>query len=188
MVWRSITNPREGAEEILSLGIPPSALGPFLLLVVILSTILGQVSTFLILGTTDIAGSGMLAMPAVTGALQMLVLVVSIYVIHLVGRGFGGTGSVAEAALLMGWLQFIMVCVQAVQVFLTIFAPPVANVVGFAALVLFMWLLTNFIAVLHGFKSLGQVFVMILLSLFVVAFALSIILTILGIAPTGTSI
>jgi len=185
MVWRSITNPREGAEEVLSLGVPAAAIGPFLLLTVVLSAILGQLSTFLVIGTMEVAGAGLLAMPVVTGVLQLLVLVASILAIHYIGRGFGGTGSMTETALLMGWLQFIMVCVQAVQLLLAILAPPFANIVGIAALVLFMWLLTNFVAVLHSFRSLGQVFVMILVSLFTIAFALSVLLSILGFVPSG---
>jgi hypothetical protein len=48
-----------------------------------------------------------------------------------------------------------------------------------------MWLLTNFVAVIHGFRSLGQVFVMILVSLFVLAFVLSILLTLVGVTVPG---
>lgn len=185
MVWRSITNPREGAEEVLSLGVPPAAIWPFLLLTVVLSAILGQISTFIMMGTTDVMAAGLLAMPAVTGVLQFLVLLGSILAIYHIGRGFGGTGTLLEVALLMGWLQLIMICVQAVQLGLAIVAPPFAGIVGIAALALFMWLLTNFVAVLHGFRSLGQVFVMIILSLFVLAFALSIVLSMTGLVPPG---
>ena len=50
---------------------------------------------------------------------------------------------------------------------------------------MFLWLLTNFVAVLHGFRSLGMVFVMIVVSAFAVTFVLSIVMSILGIVPSG---
>ena len=87
--------------------------------------------------------------------------------------------------LLIAWLQFIMVCIQVVQTALMLIVPPFASLLGIAGLVLFMWLLTNFIAVIHGFRSLGQVFVMILVSLFVLAFVLSILLSIAGVTVPG---
>jgi hypothetical protein len=77
------------------------------------------------------------------------------------------------------------VCIQVVQTALMLILPPLASIVGIVGLVLFMWLLTNFIAVIHGFRSLGQVFVMILLSMFVLAFILSILLTLFGVTVPG---
>ena len=188
MVWRSITNAREGAEEILALGIPREAIWPFLFLVVVLSAILGQITTFLMVGIAGAETSGLLAMPIATGAIQLGVLLASIYVIYFVGRGFGGTGSVEETTLLMAWLQFVMVCVQVVQTVFLLIAPALGGMIGILAVALFLWLLTNFVAVIHGFKSLGQVFAMILVSMIVIAFALSILLSIIGFTPPGPTI
>ena len=50
---------------------------------------------------------------------------------------------------------------------------------------LFFWLLTNFVAELHGFGSLVQVFLMIILSIISIAFVLSVVLSIIGIAVPG---
>jgi hypothetical protein len=188
MVWRSITNPREGAEEVLSLGVPRSALWTLLLLVVVLSSILGQITTFLLAGISGAELSGLFAMPIATGVIQFVVLVGTVYAIHFIGRSFGGTGTLDEALLLIAWLQFVMVCIQVVQSLFMVIAPPIGSVIGIVALALFMWLLTNFVAVIHGFRSLGQVFTMILLSLFGIAFILSIILTIFGLTPPGAPV
>jgi hypothetical protein len=185
MVWRSIVNPREGAEEVLALGIPREALGIILLLVLILSIILGQITTLIVAGAAGVTVEGPLANPIITGMLQFALLLIAIFGIHFIGRGFGGKGSLGETVLLVAWLQFIMVCIQVVQTALMLVVPPFASLLGIAGLVLFMWLLTNFIAVIHGFRSLGQVFVMILVSLFVLAFVLSILLTLVGVAVPG---
>lgn len=185
MVWRTITNPREGAEEVLALGVPRQALWTILLLVLVLSIILGQITTLLVAAATGTEVTGPLASPIVTGVMQLALLLMTIFAIFYIGRGFGGTGSLDEAILLVAWLQFIMVCVQVVQTGLMLFMPPLASLVGIVGLVLFMWLLTNFVAVIHGFRSLGQVFVMILVSMFVLAFVLSILLTLVGVTVPG---
>jgi hypothetical protein len=185
MVWRTIKNPREGAEEVLALGIPREALWSLLLLVLVLSIILGQITTLLVASAAGVTIGGPLANPMVTGMLQLALLLVTIFAIHFIGRGFGGTGNLGETILLVAWLQFVMVCIQVVQTAFMLFLPPVRSLLGIVGLVLFLWLLTNFIAVIHGFRSLGQVFVMILVSMFVLAFALSILLTLAGITVPG---
>ena len=114
-------------------------------------------------------------------------LVVMVFAIHWVGRALGGRGSLEESILLVSWLQFIMVCLQVVQTLSLLVLPVVASLLGVVGLVLFLWLLTNFVAVLHGFKSLAQVFVMILVSAFGLVFVATIVLSILGVPmPTAT--
>ncbi|MEL6518574.1 MAG: Yip1 family protein [Pseudomonadota bacterium] len=185
MVGRSVTNPREGAEEVLALGVPREALWLILAIVVVLSIVLAQI-TVLFAGpsTNDLMG-GFLQNPLITGFIQMGLLVVMIVAVHWIGRALGGRGSFEESMLLMSWLQFIMVCLQALQTLSILILPPFAGLIGIAALVLFFWLLTNFIAVLHGFGSLAQVFIMVLVSGFAIAFLFSLVLTILGVTmPT----
>ncbi|MGI1661729.1 Yip1 family protein [Palleronia sp. KMU-117] len=185
MVWRTIKNPREGAEEVLSLGIPREALWPLLVLVLVLSIILGQITTLLVASAAGVTVTGPLANPMVTGVLQFALLLVTIFAIHVIGRSFGGTGNLGETILLVAWLQFVMVCIQVVQTAFMLILPPVGSLLGIVGLVLFLWLLTNFVAVVHGFRSLGQVFVMILVSMFVLAFVLSILLTLAGVSVPG---
>jgi hypothetical protein len=183
MALRTIRNPREGATEVLSLGIPREALWPGLALVVVLSILLAQVTSLVMTGSAGM--EEMPVGPAATGFIQLLLLVVMVFAIFWIGRSMGGTGSFEETILLVAWLQFIMVCIQVVQTALMLVVPPFASLLGIAGLVLFMWLLTNFVAVIHGFRSLGQVFVMILVSLFVLAFVLSILLTLAGVTVPG---
>jgi hypothetical protein len=179
MVWRTVRNPREGATELLSLGVPREALWPALALVVVLSILFAQVTSLLMTGQAGMGG--MPIGPAATGFVQLLLLVVMVFAIFWIGRAMGGSGSFEEAILLVAWLQFIMVCLQVVQAAALLILPPVAGLIGVAGLVLFLWLLTNFIAVLHGFSSLVQVFIMILVAAFGIAFGLSIILTLIGV-------
>jgi hypothetical protein len=180
MAWRTVKNPREGATEVLSLGVPREALWPALALVVVLSIILAQITSILVTGEPGMAG--MPVGPAATGFIQLLLLVAMVVAIFWIGRAMGGTGSFQEAILLVAWLQFIMICIQAIQTVTLLILPPLAGLIGLAGLVLFMWLLTNFVAALHGFASLLQVFMMIVVSAFGIAFGLSLILTLIGVS------
>jgi hypothetical protein len=178
MAWRTVRNAREGATEVLSLGVPREALWPALALVVTLSILLAQIASLL---TTGNPGAMMPVGPLAMSFVQLLLLVVMVFAIYWIGRSMGGTGSFEETILLVAWLQFIMVCLQVVQTVALLLLPFVAGIIGLLALGLFLWLLTNFVAVLHGFASLLQVFVMILVSAFGIAFGLSIILTMIGV-------
>ena len=180
MVMRTVRNPREGASEVLSLGIGREAAWLSVGLVVILSLILAEITLFI--GSLSGDPADMLSIsPIVGGFLQFSVLIATAGVAYLVGRAMGGTGSFPEALLLMTWLQFIMVCVQIIQILALLMIPPLGGIVFIAGLILFLWLLTNFVAELHGFRSLAQVFVMILVTAFAVAFFLSLALTLFGV-------
>lgn len=178
MAWRSVKNPREGAAEVLALGIPREALWPALALVVVLSILLANVAALLFAGD---AAAAMPVGPAATGFIQLALLVVMVFAVFWIGRAMGGTGSFEESVLIVAWLQFIMVCLQVVQAGILVVSTSVAEIFGLLGVLLFLWLLTNFVAVLHGFSSLFQVFVMILISAFGIAFGLSIILTLIGV-------
>lgn len=183
MAWRTVKNPREGAAEVLALGIPREALWTILLLTVVLSIILAQITT-LIVGVGD--PTGMIMGPVATGVIQLALLILIVFAVFWVGRAMGGTGSLEESMLLVAWLQFIMICVQVIQTASLLVLPPLAGILGVLGIALFLWLLTNFVAVLHGFRSLAQVFVMILVSAFTIAFVLSIVMTLVGISiPMG---
>lgn len=180
MAWRTVRNAREGAEEILSLGVPREALWTALALVVVVSTLLTQATSLMLTGQAMMPGLPI--GPTAAGFIQLLILVVMVFAIFWIGRAMGGSGSFEEAVLLVAWLQFIMVCLQVLQTVAIFVMPPLTGVIGIFGFVLFLWLLTNFIAVLHGFKSLVQVFLMIVVSAIGIAFGLSLILTLIGVA------
>jgi hypothetical protein len=51
-------------------------------------------------------------------------------------RFFGGTGSFEEAALLVIWLQFILICVQVIQIVTLFVLPPLAGLITIIAIAL----------------------------------------------------
>ncbi|MFN3145271.1 MAG: hypothetical protein ACE368_08365 [Paracoccaceae bacterium] len=77
----------------------------------------------------------------------------------------GGGGSLDDTILLMAWMQWILVGLQVIQILALLVIPPLVGLIVLAGMGLFFWLLTNFVAELHGFRSLGRVFMIILLSM-----------------------
>jgi hypothetical protein len=178
----TVTNPREGATTVLSFAPNRQALWLMFALVVVTSLMMGEIVALL----TDMPDGPMtgpfVQSPLALGLVQAAFLFIMIHVIHHVGRFFGGTGSLEEAALLVIWLQFIFICIQVIQIVALLIIPPIAGLVTLLAIGLFFWLLVNFIAVLHGFTSLGLVFVTTLLVGFGMLVLMSIVLSALGLA------
>ena len=152
-----------------------------LAVVVVLSVLLGQTGVMLATRGEAPIVMGVGASAIVQGG----VLLLMVYAAHVVGRLFGGGGTFPDAVLLVSWLQFLMVALQLVQVVALLLIPPLSGMIGIIAIVLFLWVLTNFVAVLHGFTSLGKVFGMILVTFMAVAFAVAFLLALLGIQGPG---
>ncbi len=182
----SVSDPRGAARWVMTFDMPRIARWEVLLLVVVISVILAQVTVSL-LGPPpeENALSPIFASPMTTGIIQACLLVIAVFAIYWIGRAVGGTGGFGDAILLVAWLQFCMACLQLLQTAALLLMPPLANMIGVAGFVLFFWLLTNFVAELHGFVSRGRVFVMILFSLLALVFGASMILAMIGATVPG---
>src|SRR5690606_16023535 len=77
------------------------------------------------------------------------------------GQAMGGTGTLSETAILIVFLQFVLLLAQVLELFLWIAAPPLAGVFVILVAAVAFWININFIDVLHGYgsllKSLGLV-------------------------------
>lgn len=181
LVRESVVEPRASARRIMDAGVPVSARWQGLALVVVLSAVLGQAATWLMPGAAGIAGG--MAGPMQSVMLQGGALLAMVFAAHHVGRMMGGRGRFEDALLLITWLQGIMVLVQLVQVVALVVLPPLAGIFSILGVALFLWLLTNFLAELHGFESLGKVLGAVVVTAVALAFVAAILLSILGISP-----
>jgi hypothetical protein len=128
----------------------------------------------------------LIASPLRTALLQAAIWAVIASLIAAGGRIRGGTGTFADALILVAWLQFILLCLQLVQVVAGIVLPILADLIGLAGLGLLVWLLTNFVAELHGFRSLVAVFAGLVAGAFGMVLAAAILLSIfIGSPPPG---
>ena len=181
----TVSNPREGANTVLSFAPERQALWLMFVLVIVLSLLLREfVAVFAGFPMDGPITGPMQGSTLALGLVMAGFLYLTMHAVHRIGQFFGGTGSFEETALLVIWLQFILICLQVIQIATLFILPPVAGLITIVAIALYVWLLVNFIAVLHGFTSLGMVFVATLLSGFALLFAFSLVLTLLG--PRGS--
>lgn len=177
--------PRSAARRLLGLSLSLAERWQALALVVILSVILTQATVLLAPADEAAVMSQMLGSPLRSGIVQAIVLVAMVFAAHFVGRLMGGVGEFSGALLVIAWLEFVMVCLQVVQMVASLAVPFLAPVIGLFGLLLFFWLLTQFLLVLHGFRSPVKVFIMILITLFGMAFVVALLLGLLGVQVVG---
>ena len=184
--WESVRDPRAGARQIMTISMPLRYRWEALFLIVVLSVLLTQI-TLVFTGQSGgiIVGGPGLSTPLALGVMQLVMLVVMVFAIYLIGRRSGGTGSLGDTILLVTWLQFILICLQVLQTVAFMLVPVVGNLLGLAGFALFFWLLANFVTELHGFTSLGRVFVSILIAMVGFAIFLSVVLSVLGVEVAG---
>ena len=183
----SIVDPRQAARDVMALDLTRRNRWDILTLVIVLSAVLAQLTLVMAgqQGAPEMAAPAFTNSPIALGAVQAFLLLAMVFGIHLVGKKAGGTGSLDDAIILVAWLQFIMIVLQVIQSVLLFTIAPLAMLIGLAGIVIFFWLLANFVAEMHGFKSLGGVLVGIFLTLIVFAIILSFVLAFAGILPEG---
>ena len=185
MVRETLVAPRAGAAMVLGFGFAPIVGWLALLLMAIASTLLTHISFAMMASEAQVFWGNAMGSPIRTAMLQWVVLLISVHAIHKIGRWRGGKGSLEGAVVLVAWLQFILLCVQILQLVAQALVPPLSDILGIIGLVLFLWLLTNFTAQLHGFKSLGLVFFGIVMTIFAVSLVLGFVFTLLIGAPVA---
>lgn len=179
LVRLSFTEPEAGFRAVQALNLPMDArwmlVGAAVLSGVVLAYLLPVMA-----GQADEIPS-----PMTATAIQAGMNLVAIMLLTLVGRMFGGTGRFEDAVLLVGWLQLLMVGLQAVQVVAMLIIPPLGGLVLILAIAAFFWLFSGFTCALHGFQSRLLVLLGGFGALFAVAFVLSFVMIILGIQLPG---
>lgn len=186
LVRLTLQAPREGARRIMALDLPIGGRWLALILVAVGSAIGTHVSIALMPAEQREVMLSLIASPLRTALLQAAIWAVIASLIAAGGRLRGGTGTFPDALILVAWLQFILLCLQLVQVLAGIVLPLLADLIGLAGLGLLVWLLTNFVAELHGFRSLVAVFAGLVAGAFGMVLVAAILLAIfIGSPPPG---
>lgn len=188
----SLTDPKEGARAVLRAGSgwPRETLWQAGALIIVLSVLLSEASALIAPGARPpgIVGA-VLANPLAMAAVQGAIFVIAAVALHRIGRMFGGKGGFDDGLALLVWLQALMLGVQVAQTLAFLLLPGLGAMIGLASVVLFFWIFSNFVTVLHGFRSAGAVFVGIVVSAFAIMFGVSMVLAFLSLffpgAPPG---
>ncbi len=180
----TLQNPRAAARRLIDMHLPDNAGWLLLALVATTSALLTLINFSIIpldqlrqmSPDTVFAIGQALQNPLMTAVFQAIFLFLVVVCVYRIGRWQGGTGRFSDALLLTGWLQIVLIGLQVGQIVALLIAPPLADVLGLAGLVLSFWLLSHFVAELHGFTSAGKVFFAIVGVIVAVAIALSVAL------------
>ncbi|MFZ9198504.1 MAG: Yip1 family protein [Paracoccaceae bacterium] len=165
----TIANPRAAAARLKAMDLPVQTGWTAMLLVSVASAFLGFIGFMASPAQGDPGVAAMFGSPMRTALIQFSVLAVTGVLAYWVGRRFGGTGTLAQALVLVAWVQVPPIALQIVQLVVMVLAPGLAPLVGLVGFALYAVLLSLFIAELHGFRSGVVVFFGILAVSFVVA-------------------
>ncbi|MCA3436856.1 MAG: YIP1 family protein [Rhodobacter sp.] len=170
----SLQSPRDAMRQVIDSDPPMVARWIALVLVAIASTFLMLLSLAPV-PAEELPPALLWAMASPLGlaAVHAAMLLVSVHLLYRLGRFRNGRGSFADSLTVLIWFQIIMLAVQAVQLAVQVALPVLAFPAYLAGTVLFFWLLTNFVAELHGFASLTM-------TLFGILVALAVLILVLG--------
>lgn len=177
---QALREPREAAQTLMAMGVPRAALWPAFGLMVVLSVLI------MFAGGAPVGPAGGEPMsPFGFAVVSAAVSAASVVAIWKIGRMLGGTGRFEETLLLTVFLQGIILAGQVVELFLLFLLPPLAGIFSLLLIVFAFWLNINFIAALHGFRSLWKAFGVLVLASLAMAFVLMFAAALVGVRLAG---
>lgn len=172
----TVMNPRAGARAMMDMRLPMSVRWLAFGLVIVGSSLMTVIAVRLSPSGSDPAVLAVLSRPIGLAVMQGVVMLAFAGLMQWVGQKAGGKGSFPDALLLLVWVQVILMLVQVVQIALELLVPAMAELVGLFGLALMLWLVTHFVAELHGFSSLGAVFAGIIGTVLAAGFVVTVLL------------
>jgi len=179
----TLRDARAGARAILALDLPMQARWMALVLVAVLSVLLTQIGLAVFPLPAATAWEAWMQDAVFAVPLQLAFIAALAAGIALVGRRLGGHATLADAVILVAWLEFVMLLLQVAQLVAVFVLPFLALVIGLGSVVVFFWLLTAFTAEANGFDRLSLVFFGILGTMLIVALALVVLASLVGFDP-----
>ncbi|WP_019953733.1 YIP1 family protein [Yoonia vestfoldensis] len=183
-LWAAITDPATAARQALDwrlgLGNLWTALALVAVLNVLMLALLQAVSPMPV-----VIQEGMTLTPFSYAVIITVFLFLLVYTIYHVGRMMGGQGTVEDSLTVIVLFQSVSVALEAVQVLLVVISPQIASIFGLVSLAILIRCILNFVNVMHRFQSLGKAFGTLLFAVIGTALIAGIVLTVLGVAPTG---
>lgn len=182
LVRLTLTDPRLAARAVMAQPLPVQARWWALILTAVLSAFLMQAVTALLPPLPGPDGEAVTPIgPAIWAGMVASGMVMTVLLVHHVGRWRGGSGQLGDAVLLVAWLQFIQLLTVLLQIVVMLVLPFAAPLVEIGGVLLFLWLLVHFVAELHGFRSIGLVFLGVVVTFVAAVFTLSALLLMLGV-------
>jgi len=159
MLRLTLTNPRQAGAEVIAMQFPMQGLWVALMLVsVLLSLLVAAVFHFTPVPPGEmgemIQMSPAYHTPLLFALLNWAQALISVFVLHWVGRSFGGQGELADILAVMIWLQVVSLVLAVVLFLLGLILPLVGGLLMIAAFFWGIWATIALIAAANRFDSL----------------------------------
>ncbi len=183
--FETLTAPRQGLARVRSWGLGRVNTWVLAIIVVVASVFL---QTFLVSFQTPSAGVPIMlpSSPFILALVFWGSLVFMVFGAHYIGRMFGGQGHFGDSLTAIVWLQVVVTILQFGQLVMLMISPGFAGLAGIALFIYMVYLLVTFVAEVHGFKSVGMVFLGLIGAIAGISVGLSILIFLLALV-TGVS-
>ena len=190
LATESLRAPQSAARRLMAMDLPMEARWLGLVLVAVLALLLSRLSVPLIgaeyigpvMSKARDLSRTMATRPWIGVPVQVAAMALVAFAMFAIGRLFGGRGRFADALLLFVWLEFLMTLLQGLQLVAIVVLPLLGILIGLASYAVFLWLMTQFTAALHGFASPAKVFAGMIFSFFVILLIASFVMIQLGVS------
>lgn len=176
LITLSLQSPRQALRYVLSFNLSQSEGLTALGLVATITTLIIHFGMLMVPHDPSAADNLMVASPFGTVLVQFAGLLLTAFLVYYLGKLKAGRGTLAQSFATIAWLQAVMLVVQIAVLFALILVPQLSPVLSFVTLGLYLWLMSTFVAELHGFRSALKVFLAIMLTSFGLALILSFVL------------
>lgn len=180
----TLTDPRSAARYMMSINLDRVVGWQALILTAIVSVLALQVDLMAqpVPDPTDALGAVLIdiySRPAIIAMLQVSLSILLVFATYWIGHALGGKAKFSDTIAVIAWHQAIMASIQLLQLVALVLIPMIVPLLAVVWVVMFFWLLTQFITELHGFERAGMVFVMILVSIVGIIFGLSVAISVI---------
>ncbi len=185
LLWNSLWRPADVARLLLRRVPARPALWMALGLVAILSVLVMALAPGAG-GDGPLAAQGMAMTPLASATVLGALLVMMVFALYYTGLALGGTGAFGAALLLVIWVEALATALRLAGVVVALaLGPQAAALFSLFGLGALLWVLVNFIDVLHGFDSLGRAIVTFGLAVLGIGGGLVLILTLIRSLSAG---
>lgn len=179
----SVQDPAGAARQLIALNLDRGALWLALFLMAVLNTLLHGLTDLLVPGPSPLPG--LFDVPAVYFFFVGGGLVLIVLTIFWTGRAFGGQARMEDVMVVIVWLQFLRVIVQAVALLLLLTIPVLSVILVLAAAFVGLWILVHFVDQAHQFNSVGKSAGVLIAAFIGMVVGVSILLSLIGVSAVG---
>lgn len=187
LVIETIRAPRDAAGRLLGMDVPRDVLWMALALMCVLNAIVYSVSLQISPPSPDVAGVVPAAFqsPLLFALFLFGALVITVFVLHWIGRSLGGQAGLWDILVLLTWLQVLRLLFQVAVLVLSLVSLSLSALVVLGGSIYAIYILAAFIDRAHGFDNLVKALGVMVLAIVAIAVGVSMLLAVIGGAIMG---